>query len=123
MTPFAFGLILVGVLLNAAAQFFLKMATNSLGVLHINHFFSFQNLGHMLTQWPLLVGLCSYGLSLVIWLMALSRTDVTLAYPMLAIGYIINALAAQAFLGEIVSVQRWLATAIIFIGVVLLARS
>lgn len=123
MTPLAFALVLTGVMLNAAAQFFLKMATNNLGVLQLNNFITFQNLGLMFAQWPLLIGLSSYALSLVIWLMALSRTDVTLAYPMLAIGYIVNAIAAQAFLGEVVSFQRWVAITVIFIGVVLLARS
>ena len=60
---------------------------------------------------------------LLIWLMALSRVDVTLAYPMLAIGYVINAFAAQHFLNEPVSMQRWIAIGVIVLGVALLARS
>ncbi|MFP5482078.1 MAG: EamA family transporter, partial [Gammaproteobacteria bacterium] len=55
--------------------------------------------------------------------MALSRVDVTLAYPMLAIGYVINAFAAQYFLNEPVSLQRWVAIGVIVLGVALLARS
>lgn len=123
MTPLAFTLILSGVLLNAAAQFFLKMATNKVGVIQASSALSLSAINAIFFQWPMIVGLICYGVSLLVWLMALSRTDVTLAYPMLAIGYVVNAFAAQAFLGEIVSPQRWLAIGFILIGVVLLARS
>ncbi|MDX1668409.1 MAG: EamA family transporter [Limnobacter sp.] len=123
MTPLAFGMILSGVLLNAAAQFFLKMATNKVGVIQASSALSLSALSAIFLQWPMILGLLCYGFSLLVWLMALSRVDVTLAYPMLAIGYVVNALAAQAFLGEVVSAQRWVAIGFILIGVILLARS
>jgi multidrug transporter EmrE-like cation transporter len=123
MTPVTFGMILSGVLLNAAAQFFLKMATNKVGIIQISSALSLSALSSIFMQWPMILGLFCYGFSLLVWLMALSRTDVTLAYPMLAIGYVINAIAAQTFLGEIVTPQRWLAIGFILVGVILLARS
>lgn len=123
MTIHAFLLILGGVLLNAMAQLLLKMATNKVGVIQASSALSLAALSALFAQWPMVLGLLCYGMSLLIWLMALSRVDVTLAYPMLAIGYVLNAMAAQHFLGESISLQRWLAIGIIMLGVALLAKS
>ncbi|HEY1058931.1 MAG TPA: SMR family transporter [Limnobacter sp.] len=123
MTLHAFGLVITGVLLNAVAQFLLKMATNKVGVIEVSSAVSLSALSALFFQWPMVLGLLCYGVSLLVWLMALSRVDVTLAYPMLAIGYVVNAVAAQYYLGEVVSLQRWLAIGIILVGVALLARS
>jgi multidrug transporter EmrE-like cation transporter len=123
MTTYAAFLVLTGVVLNALAQFLLKMATNKVGVIEVSSALSLSALSALFLQWPMVLGLLCYGFSLLIWLMALSRVDVTLAYPMLAIGYVINAVAAQYFLQEVVSLQRWIAIGIIILGVALLARS
>jgi drug/metabolite transporter (DMT)-like permease len=62
-------------------------------------------------------------LSVVVWIIGLSRVDVTIAYPMLSLGYILNALGAWYFLGELISLQRMVAIGIILIGVALIART
>jgi drug/metabolite transporter (DMT)-like permease len=59
----------------------------------------------------------------VVWIVGLSRVDVTIAYPLLSLGYIINAIGAWYFLGEPVSAQRVLAIFVIIVGVVLLTKS
>lgn len=118
-----FVLIIAGVLLNAVAQFLLKMATNRVGVIEVGALLSLSALNALFVQWPMILGLLCYGLSLIIWLMALSRVDVSLAYPMLSLGYVINAVAAHYLLGEVVSLQRWLAIGVILVGVLILARS
>lgn len=123
MTTYAAILVLSGVLLNAVAQLLLKMATNKVGVIEASSALSLGAMSALFLQWPMILGLFCYGFSLLIWLMALSRVDVTLAYPMLAIGYVINAFAAQYLLNEPVSLQRWFAIGVIVLGVALLARS
>lgn len=123
MTAQAFLLIISGVVLNAIAQFLLKMATNKVGIIQASNALDLNMLTALFGQWPMLTGLLCYGLSLLIWLMALSRVDVTLAYPMLALGYVINAFAAQHLLNETLSPQRWIAIGIIMLGVLLLAKS
>ena len=49
---------------------------------------------------PLWLGLACYGISVVLWLGALSRVPVSIAYPMLSIGYVVNAFAAALLFGE-----------------------
>ena len=51
-------------------------------------------------------GLACYAVSVVVWIMALSRVPVSVAYPMLSIGYIVNAFAAWALFGESVTAQK-----------------
>ena len=122
LTTFAF--IITGVLLNAAAQLFLKAGTNRLGgAIHLTMDNWFATGLKVATQLPILAGLACYVISLVVWIIGLSRTDVTIAYPMLSLGYVVSAVGAWMFLGEVVSPQRLLGIGVILIGVVLLARS
>jgi multidrug transporter EmrE-like cation transporter len=122
LTTFAF--ILTGVLLNALAQLLLKAGTNAMGgAIHLTASNWFPTLIKVATQLPILGGLACYGVSLVVWIIGLSRTDVTIAYPMLSLGYVVSAVGAWMFLGEVVPPQRMLAMAIILLGVILLART
>jgi len=122
LTTFAF--IISGVLLNACAQVLLKAGTNALGgAISLTVSNAFETFIRVATQLPILAGLACYALSLVVWIMGLSRTDVTIAYPMLSLGYVIAAAGAWLFLGETISPQRLVAIGVIMVGVVLLARS
>ncbi|CAH0233139.1 putative 4-amino-4-deoxy-L-arabinose-phosphoundecaprenol flippase subunit ArnE [Massilia sp. Bi118] len=122
LTTFAF--IISGVLLNAVAQVLLKAGTNALGgAIHLTMGNAFETFIRVATQLPILGGLACYGLSLVVWIMGLSRTEVSIAYPMLSLGYVVAAVGAWLFLGETISPQRMLGIAVILIGVVVLARS
>ena len=123
MNLLSFSLILFGVLLNAAAQLLLKAGTNSIG-----HFaFSRGNIlpvGWQLATEPhIMGGLTCYVISVVVWIMALSRVEVSIAYPMLSIGYVVNAMAAWWLFGEAVSITRLTGIGIIIVGVYVVARS
>ncbi|MEM4986791.1 EamA family transporter [Collimonas sp. H4R21] len=121
ITTFAF--ILGGVCLNAVAQLLLKAGTNAVGVIHLTPQNWLATGIKLATQLPILGGLACYVISVGVWIIGLSRVDVTIAYPMLSMGYIISAVGAWYFLGEAVSMQRLLAIGIIIVGVVLLTRS
>lgn len=118
-----FGFIITGICLNAIAQLLLKAGTNAVGAIHLNAENWFSTGLKLATQLPIIGGLSCYVVSVLVWIIGLSRVDVTVAYPMLSIGYIINAFGAWYFLGEAISAQRMLAIGIIVVGVVLLARS
>ena len=95
-----FGFILGGVLLNAAAQLALKAGVRPLGALSLDGPTLLPTLWRVFTQGPVVLGLGFYLASVVLWLVALSRVDVSLAYPMLSLGYVVNALAAWWLFGE-----------------------
>jgi multidrug transporter EmrE-like cation transporter len=119
-----FAIVLLGVLLNAAAQLMLKAGAGSVGPMLAGAGRDWGATVARLALHPgVLGGLVCYAVSVVVWIVALSRVDVSIAYPMLSIGYVINALLAWWLFGESVTAQRWLGIAVIIIGVVLVARS
>ncbi len=123
MSPITWVLLLGGVLLNAAAQLFLKAATRASGVLFADTgSVSWIAAAHLLRALPLWAGLACYGVSVVLWVGALSRVPVSIAYPMLSIGYIINAFAAAALFGEALSVAKLAGIGLIVAGVLVLTR-
>jgi multidrug transporter EmrE-like cation transporter len=123
MNALSLSLVLLGVMLNAAAQLLLKAGTNAIGQFQ----FSVANLGpigwKVATQPFILGGLACYVVSVLVWIMALSRVEVSVAYPMLSIGYVINAAAAYFLFGEAVGPQRLVGIGVIIVGVYLVARS
>jgi len=59
----------------------------------------------------------------VVWVAALSRVPVSIAYPMLSIGYIVNAVAAWYLFGEALSAMKLAGIGVIIVGVFMVARS
>ena len=125
MNASTFAWLMTGVLLNAAAQLMLKAGAASVGAISLSAGASaLWRTGLQLSVHPgILGGLACYVVSVVVWIVALSRVDVSVAYPMLSIGYVVNALLAWWIFGEVVSLQRWLGIGVIIFGVVLVARS
>ncbi|HRX70162.1 MAG: EamA family transporter [Gammaproteobacteria bacterium] len=119
----SFALILTGVLLNATAQLLLKAGTNTLGVISPTVANALPLASSIVTNPHFLGGFACYGVSVLVWILALSRVPVSIAYPMLSIGYVVNALAASYLFGEALTSGRWLGISCIIVGVVLLARS
>lgn len=123
MNSITFGLILVGVLLGTAGQLFLKAGTNRIGQ------FAFRRdnvlpIGWKLATEPRVVaGLVCYVVAVAVWIVALSRVEVSIAYPMVSIGYVINAVAARYLFGEAVTRLRLVGIGIIVIGVYIVAQS
>jgi multidrug transporter EmrE-like cation transporter len=123
MTALTWALLLGGVLLNACAQLLLKAATRHSGELVADSGrVSWSAVLHLVGVVPLWVGLACYGISVILWLGALSRVPVSVAYPMLSIGYVINAFAAALLFGEALSVGKLAGIALICAGVLVLAR-
>lgn len=112
MSLLSFLQISVAVVLGTAAQLLLKAGTNATPV------------GIGLALEPrILGGIFCYALSLVVWILALSKTPVSVAYPMVSLGFALNALLAWWLLGEAVTPMRMAGIGIIIVGVVLVARS
>lgn len=123
MKPIAWACILTGVTLNAVAQILLKMAVSQRGAIALRPRALLQT-GYHLAQNPwLLAGLACYVVSLAVWLIALSRVSVNVAYPMLSLGYVMTAVLAWIFFGERLSLVQILGIGVIILGVYLLTRT
>ncbi|HET7198599.1 MAG TPA: SMR family transporter [Burkholderiales bacterium] len=117
-----YSLVFTGVLLNALGQLLLKAGTNAVGRFE----FVAGNLVPVATRIAfephILSGVLCYGVSLVVWIMGLSRIEVSVAYPLLSLGYVINAVAAWYLFGEALTPARVAGIGCIVLGVVIVAR-
>jgi drug/metabolite transporter (DMT)-like permease len=118
-----FGVLLCGVLLNAFAQLWLKAATRVSGPLVAGDASVMSRAVQLLTVPSLWYALTAYGLSVVVWIVGLSRVPVSQAYPLLSLGYVLNIGLAWWLFGEVPNAQRVIGVGVIVAGVVLVARS
>lgn len=110
-------------MLNAAAQLLLKIGMNRIGEFEfqLNNIFPIGL--QIATNLPIILGIGTYVVSVLVWLMVLSRVDVGVAYPMVSLGYIVTAIASYFFLAESLSALRISGILVILLGVFLVARS
>lgn len=122
MNP-AIGYIMVSVLVGALGQILLKKGMGGMGPLTL----SLGQLGNVLwrisTNPYVVVGLAIYVAGTVFWLVALSRVDLSYAYPFASLSYVVMLVAAWLLFKEDLSPLRLAGTAVVFIGVLLISRS
>ncbi len=114
-------MIWISVLLSALAQIFLKQGMNGAKRRQASG-----PLGLVLSvamQGWIWLWAASFVIATVLWLLGLQRLDLSYAYPLLSIGYVVVNLLSMIFFHERVDGMRWLAVAIISAGVVLISGS
>jgi len=82
-----------------------------------------QNLLGLVTSPYIMGGLVAYGLATLVWFNVLSRLPLSLAYPVMSLGYVVGVFASAIVFKEPVSLFRWLGVGLIVLGVGLVARS
>lgn len=119
MIPFA--LVLIAVCFSVTGELFLKAGMNQVG--HINLSSLGSDMLRTVTNTRVLTGFASIGVGAVFWLAAISRVQLSWAYPMLSLGYVLVLLFSVIVLREPVSAVRWLGAGIVCLGVFLITRS
>lgn len=76
----------------------------------------------MLRSVHLWAGFAMYGASAVVWLGVLAKWDVSRAYPMVGLGFVLTALIGH-FLGEQVGPARLAGIALIVLGIALIGKT
>lgn len=123
MNFFIFIIALCSVSLNAAAQIALRKTMLSLGTFpsDLQGYFVFSL--NLLTNWWFILGMSCYAISIGLWMVVLGKTEVSLAYPLLSIGYILTAIIGYFFMGENVNSIRIIGLAFICLGIIVISRS
>ena len=115
--------ILISVLGGAVGQLLLKHGMNTLGPLTLSVSDIFTTLLKMAANPFVIIGLTVYVASTVFWLTALSRVDLSYAYPFASLSYVIMLVASWQIFQENISPLRILGTFVIAMGVFLVSRS
>ncbi len=116
-------LILFSVSLNALAQLFIRQGMLQIGKVSLKLDQLWYMAWRSLTNWYLLGGMLCYAVSIITWMVVLSRVNVSLAYPFLSVGYIITAVLAYFILNEPLTLQKMIGIAVICLGVIILTYS
>lgn len=69
------------------------------------------------------LGLFLFGVSALFWLVVLSRIDLSIAYPIVGISYILIVLFARLFLNEHVPTLRWVGVVVVAAGIAIIGLS
>lgn len=112
------------VLLNVCGQISIKQSIlNFQSVAGSDTYFGAATAIPMLTAPLTILGVALYAISAVFWISALSRVELSYAYPMLAAGYLLVGVVAWKMWGEAFGVQRILGTLVVAVGVILVGTS
>jgi multidrug transporter EmrE-like cation transporter len=119
----AIAYILIAVLTGATGQILLKRGMASIGALTL----TLNQLGGILwrigTNPYVVVGLTVYVCGTVFWLAALSRVDLSYAYPFASLSYVVMLAASWLLFNENITLVRLLGTLIVGLGVYLISQS
>lgn len=115
--------IVSSVLLNAAAQLFLKKGMSVIGDVSVSMDGIISMLPKVCLEPYIWGGFGCYGVSILLWLVVLSKVEVSYAYPFLSIGYIAAAFVGYYYFGESMSMYKVCGIGVICMGIVLLYHS
>ena len=117
-------LIVSSIALAVGGQVSLKIGMNKVGEISSTHLTQpFQTLIRTFSNPNVVFGLGLYVCASLIWLVVLSRVDLSFAYPMMGLSYVVVLLISQFFLNENVVPLRWFGAFVICTGVVLISRT
>jgi undecaprenyl phosphate-alpha-L-ara4N flippase subunit ArnE len=117
-------MIWISVTLSALAQVFLKQGLNGLKRKSVPTSRTVLQLAlGVAQQWWIWLWAFSFIIATTLWLLGLQKLQLSYAYPLLSIGYILVNFLSVIVFRERVDGMRWIAVAIISAGVVLIANS
>ncbi|OGR24342.1 MAG: hypothetical protein A2277_02095 [Desulfobacterales bacterium RIFOXYA12_FULL_46_15] len=112
--------LLISVLLGAAAQVALKKGVQTIGQMSIATFIP--NIERIFFCPYIIGGILLYGSSLIVWLIVLSRMELSRAYPFVSLGYLITFASGIVLLDEKMSYCKILGLMFIIGGIFIMSR-
>ena len=116
-------LILTSVSLNAIAQIIMRKAMMQIGEINLENRTVLSYLPQLIGNVFLWVSFLCYGFSILIWIIVLSKVEVSYAYAFSSLGYILVTITGALLLHEQVSMVRIVGIIIVCFGIILVARS
>lgn len=115
-------IILGSILMSSTAHVLLKKGAMSVAAISASNQSLLTNIWVTASNPWVIGGMSLHVSALAVWMWALSRVDISFAYPFLAVGYVIVSLLAWQWLGENITQSRLLGMVIIIIGITVLSR-
>lgn len=123
MNLITFIIALASVSLNALAQIALRKTMLTLGQMPSELSGYFNLALNLLSNIWFMLGMGCYVISIGLWMVVLGKVEVSLAYPLLSVGYILTAVIGYFFMGENVNLIRIIGLTFICVGIIIIPRS
>lgn len=121
---FAIGLLAVCIFLGALGQISMKTGMNHTERIDsISDLMTINTVVSIFSNYYIIFGLMLYFFGAFLWLAAMSTLNISFMYPLLSLAYIITAIFAVVFLGEVVTLSRWAGIMLVIAGCILIMRS
>ena len=114
---------LISVVAGAVGQIMLKKGMTTMGPLTLSFDQLFNILWRVGTNPYVVIGLAIYVTGTVFWLAALSRVDLSFAYPFASLSYGVMLIASWQLFHEDITPFRLMGTLVVCLGVFLISRS
>jgi drug/metabolite transporter (DMT)-like permease len=112
-----FGLLLISILSSVVGQFLLKSGALKLGKVSADNAISL--ILNIVTVPELLAGLACYGLGAIAYILLLTRVNLSIAGPAIALGYVFSVLLGHFAFREVIPFERLFGLGMIVCGVLL----
>lgn len=73
-------------------------------------------------SWLIWAGFALFGIATLVWFAVLSKSPLSLVYPLMSLSYLFGLVMARYLLGESISLVRWAGVGLICLGVALVTR-
>jgi multidrug transporter EmrE-like cation transporter len=114
-------LMFAAIVLNVCGHLFLKAGMNKIGAISVDQLLL--SFSKIFTTPFVILGLFSYVSSVALYMVVLSRVQISYAYPlMMGLGYVLIVLFSWQFFSEPFSTFKWIGIVLILIGVSLLGK-
>lgn len=111
---------IISILLGAFAQYFLKVGISAVSPFSNLNLDIIQKIIFSPNIW---YGIICYGLSLLFWFYVLAHLELSKAYPMVSLGYVVAIFLGYFFLNEPINMLKGIGIFLIIIGVIFISRS
>lgn len=115
--------ILISVLFNVFGQISMRKGMMMFGEVNLTLGNFLSTVIQVFTKPFVILGLIFYAVGTIFWLTALSKAELSFAYPMLSLGYVLIFFLSWILLDEKVSLLRFSGIALICLGLFLVART
>lgn len=114
--------ILISILMNTVGQILLKIGSQKLKVLSLAPSTLFSDLLRLFQTPEIMLGLLLFGAGFLLWVKVLTRNELSYAYPMVSLSYVLVVIASYFLFNEPLTITKGLGVGVIILGVVFINK-
>jgi len=115
-------LLALAIILGILGQICLKFGANFFKTIDLSSL-SASSLLPLFTNPYVVFGVIAYMSSAVFWILTLTKVELSFAYPLISVSYVVVSLLSAVLFNEKITVMRWLGIILIALGAFFISRT